>query len=142
MIAIINGANLNLIGRREPEIYGDVSFETFIPRLRELYPNTPIKYFQSNSEGKIIDLLQNLGYETEGCTGIVINPGAYAHYSYSIADAIRSIPVPVVEVHISNIEAREDFRRKSVTAAACKAMLCGFGLEGYRLAVDFLISNR
>lgn len=137
MIAIINGPNLNLLGRRQPEIYGPRSFEDTLRELREIFPDTTIEYFQSNCEGEIIDRIHALGYDTPGCSGIVINPGAYAHYSLAIADAIASIQIPVVEVHISNIHAREEFRHKSVTAPACKAMLCGFGMKGYELALRY-----
>ena len=139
MIAIINGPNLNLLGKRQPEIYGSVSFGDFLRELRKRHPDTEIEYFQSNSEGEIIDHIHRLGYDTPQCEGIIINPGAYAHYSYAIADAISSITLPVVEVHISNIHAREEFRHKSVTAPSCKAMLCGFGMEGYALALEWLL---
>lgn len=141
MIAIINGPNLNLLGKREPEIYGNRRFEDFLHSLRERFPDTPIEYFQSNCEGDIISRLHRLGYDTPECKGIVINPGAYTHYSYAIADAIAAIPQPVVEVHISNIMGREDFRQQSVTAPNCKGMLTGFGLEGYALAIIFLLGN-
>ena len=138
MIAIINGPNLNLLGKRQPEIYGSQTFEKFLSQLRERFPLMPLEYFQSNSEGDIISHIHKLGYEHPECKGIVINPGAYSHYSYAIADAIAAIPVPVVEVHISNIMGREDFRHRSVTAPFCKGMLTGFGLEGYALAIQFL----
>lgn len=138
MIAIINGPNLNLLGKRQPEIYGQQDFESFLKELREKFPDTPIEYFQSNCEGDIISKIHTLGYDSPECKGIVINPGAYAHYSYAIADAIASISLPVVEVHISNIAAREDFRRKSVTASACRGMISGCGLEGYSLAIIYL----
>lgn len=138
MFAIINGPNLNLLGKRQPEIYGNSDFETFLRELREKFPEDELEYFQSNSEGEIIDYLHKAGYERPDCRGIVINPGAYAHYSYAIADAILSIPVEVIEVHISNIHSREEFRRKSVTAASCKALLSGFGLKGYELALTYL----
>ena len=138
MICIINGPNLNLLGKRQPEIYGTTSFEDCLRELREKFPETPIEYFQSNGEGEIIDKIHRLGYETPDCKGIIINPGAYAHYSYAIADAISSIQLPVIEVHISNIHARDEFRHKSVTAPSCKAMLCGFGLRGYELALRYL----
>ena len=140
MIAIINGPNLNLLGKRQPEIYGNRDFQSFLHELRKRFPNIAIEYIQSNCEGEIISALHRLGYEADDCKGIIINPGAYAHYSYAIADAIASIPTTVVEVHISNIAAREEFRRKSVTAPACKAMISGCGLEGYALAVSFLSS--
>lgn len=137
-ICIINGPNLNLLGKREPAIYGSQSFDDCLRELRSLFPGVDIEYFQSNGEGAIIDKIHQLGYDDDACTGIVINPGAYAHYSYAIADAIAAIPLPVIEVHISNIHSREEFRHKSVTAPACKAMLCGFGLRGYELAVRYL----
>lgn len=140
MIAIINGPNLNLLGKREPEIYGTHTFEKFLKKLRETYPSIEIEYYQSNSEGEIIDKIHHLGFDQPECKGIVINPGAYTHYSYAIADAISAIKLPVVEVHISNIMAREDFRKQSVTAPSCAGMLTGFGLEGYSLAVNYLQS--
>lgn len=138
MIAIINGPNLNLLGKRQPEIYGNESFESFLRVLRERFPLVPIEYFQSNSEGEIINKIHQLGYESDDCKGIVINPGAYSHYSYAIADAISSINTVVVEVHISNIAGREDFRHKSVTAPSCRGMITGFGLEGYAMAIEYI----
>lgn len=140
MIAIINGPNLNLLGRRQPDIYGDQSFEKFLTELREKYPLTPIEYFQSNSEGEIISKIHKLGYETPDCKGIVINPGAFSHYSYAISDAIAAIPLPVVEVHISNIMGREEFRHQSVTAPFCAGMITGLGLQGYVAAVSYILS--
>ena len=141
MIAIINGPNLNLLGKRQPEIYGNETFENFLGKLREKYPETPIEYFQSNSEGEIISHIHKLGYDSDSCKGIVINPGAYSHYSYAIADAISSIDIPVVEVHISNIMGRESFRHNSVTAPCCIGMLTGFGLEGYEMAIKYLLNR-
>ena len=141
MITIINGPNLNLLGKREPEIYGSESFEDFLHNLRERFPHIPIEYFQSNCEGEIITKLHKLGFDTPECKGIIINPGAYAHYSYAIADAIAAIKLPVVEVHISNIYAREEFRHKSVTAPMCKGMISGLGLEGYALAISYLCAK-
>lgn len=141
MICIINGPNLNLLGKRQPEIYGNVSFDSYLYYLRKLFPDTEIDYFQSNSEGAIIDKIHELGYDSQNCTGIILNPGAYAHYSYAIADAIASITLPVAEVHISNIHAREEFRHKSVTAAASRAIISGCGLQGYELAIRFLLSD-
>ena len=138
MIAIINGPNLNLLGKRQPHIYGSQTFESFLFQLRQRFPLIPINFFQSNSEGEIVDHIHRLGYDTPDCKGIIINPGAYSHYSLAIADAISSIELPVVEVHISNIMGREEFRHKSVTAPYCKGMLTGFGLEGYALALNFL----
>lgn len=140
MILIINGPNLNLLGKRQPEIYGNVSFEKFLSELRQRFPETAIEYYQSNSEGDIIDIIHRAGYDYPDCKGIVINPGAYSHYSYAIADALASIDIPAVEVHISNIAARENFRHSSVTAQSCKGMMAGFGLEGYALAITYLLS--
>lgn len=139
MIAIINGPNLNLLGKRQPEIYGNVSFEEYLQDLKERRPDIVIEYFQSNSEGEIIDKIHELGYASEDCRGIIINPGAYAHYSYAIADAIASIGLPVVEVHISNILKREEFRHKSVTGSACVGVITGLGLRGYELALQYLV---
>lgn len=140
MITIINGPNLNLLGKRQPHIYGNISFEEFLQNLRARFPQVPLQYFQSNSEGDIITEIHRLGYDEESCKGIVINPGAYTHYSYAIADAISSIEKPVVEVHISNIMGRETFRQQSVTAPGCRGMLTGFGLEGYAMAISFLLN--
>ncbi len=140
MFCIINGPNLNLLGRRQPEIYGTTSFEDCLLELRREFPGEDIEYFQSNCEGEIIDKIHSLGYDSPDCRGIVINPGAYAHYSYAIADAISSVQLPVVEVHISNIHARDEFRHKSVTAPVCRGMLCGFGMKGYALALTYLAS--
>ena len=139
MITIINGPNLNLLGKRQPEIYGKENFEKFLRNLRDRYPTTAIEYFQNNCEGEIIDKLHQLGYESPECEGIIINPGAFAHYSYAIADAIASISVPVIEVHISNITSREEFRRKSVTAPYCKGIISGFGLYSYEMALTYLL---
>lgn len=139
MLAIINGPNLNLTGRREPGIYGSQSFDSFLESLQTCL-GEPISYFQSNSEGELIDRIQKTGFDPD-CRGIVINPGAYAHYSLAIADALRAVPVPAVEVHISNIHAREEFRSRSVTAPACRGMICGLGLEGYRLAAEWLLKT-
>ncbi len=142
MIAIINGPNLNLVGTRQPEIYGTQSLSAYLKALADEYAGDDItlEVFQSNSEGEIIDAIQQYGLR-EDVEGIVINPGAYAHYSYAIADAIRSVACPVVEVHISNIHARENFRSESVTAAACTGIISGFGLEGYMMAVDALLDD-
>lgn len=123
-----------MLGRRQPEIYGNVTFEDYLGELRRRFPDTEIHYFQSNSEGELIDAIHRLGTDPN-IAGVVINPGAYAHYSYAIADAIRSVTVPFVEVHISNIHAREEFRRQSVTAPACRGSITGLGLDGYRLAL-------
>ena len=135
-IIIINGPNLNLLGKREPGIYGSESFERFLPKLRALYPDVEIDYFQSNGEGELIDRMQEEGFT---CQGIVLNAGAYTHTSVALHDCIRAIQAPVVEVHISNVHQREPFRHQSMISAACKGVICGFGLDSYRLAVDALL---
>lgn len=137
-IHIINGPNLNLLGIREPEIYGRVSFEDYFLDLKKSLPDISLHYFQSNHEGALIDRLHAVGFSS---TGIIINPAAYSHYSYAIADAIRSVTSPVIEVHISDISKREEFRQRSVTGDACRQLISGKGLDGYRLAVEALINN-
>ena len=132
-IQIINGPNLNLLGVREPSVYGSTSFDDFLPRLRACFPDVQIDYFQSNIEGELIDKLQAVGFQ---CDGIVLNAAAYTHTSIALADCIRAISAPVVEVHISNVHQREDFRHQSMIAAACRGVICGFGLDGYRLAIE------
>lgn len=129
-ILIINGPNLNILGNREPEIYGKTSMEDFLNTLEEEFPNDEISFYQSNIEGEIINRLQKDDFDA-----IVINPAAYTHYSYAIADCLKNIQKPKIEVHISNIYKREEFRQKSVTAPYTDAVLSGFGLNGYRLAV-------
>lgn len=135
---IINGPNLNLLGRREPEIYGDATYDDLCETVKtwaEARGHSAV-FFQSNHEGDIIDAIQ----ESDGkYDGIVINPGAYAHYSYAIHDALRSVTTPAVEVHISNIHAREQWRNVSVTAPACRGMICGMGTEGYCRAMEMLL---
>ena len=132
-IQIINGPNLNLLGVREPDVYGSTSFDDFLPCLRACFPDVQIDYFQSNIEGELIDKLQAVGFQ---CDGIVLNAAAYTHTSIALADCIRAISAPVVEVHISNVHQREDFRHQSMIAAACRGVICGFGLDGYRLAIE------
>lgn len=132
-IQIINGPNLNLLGVREPGVYGSTSFDDFLPRLRACFPDVQIDYFQSNIEGELINKLQAVGFQ---CDGIVLNAAAYTHTSIALADCIRAISAPVVEVHISNVHQREDFRHQSMIAAACRGVICGFGLDGYRLAIE------
>ncbi|WP_304059377.1 type II 3-dehydroquinate dehydratase [Hoylesella loescheii] len=132
-IQIINGPNLNLLGVREPSVYGSTSFDDFLPRLRACFPDVQIDYFQSNIEGELIDKLQAVGFQ---CDGIVLNAGAYTHTSIALADCIRAISTPVVEVHISNVHQREAFRHQSMIAAACRGVICGFGLDSYRLAIE------
>ena len=132
-IQIINGPNLNLLGVREPSVYGSTSFDNFLPRLRACFPDVQIDYFQSNIEGELINKLQDVGFQ---CDGIVLNAGAYTHTSIALADCIRAISAPVVEVHISNVHQREAFRHQSMIAAACRGVICGFGLDSYRLAIE------
>lgn len=132
-IQIINGPNLNLLGVREPDVYGCTSFDDFLPRLRACFPDVQIDYFQSNIEGELIDKLQAVGFQRDG---IVLNAAAYTHTSIALADCIRAISTPVVEVHISNVHQREPFRHQSMIASACRGVICGFGLDGYRLAIE------
>jgi 3-dehydroquinate dehydratase-2 len=135
-ILIINGANLNLTGTREPNMYGKESFESYFEQLKKTFPNVEFAYFQSNHEGAIIDKIQ----QADGVfDGIVLNAGAYSHTSLAIADAVRAVQTPVVEVHISNIFAREPYRHHSFLAEAVKGVICGFGLDAYRLAVESFI---
>lgn len=138
-ILIINGPNLNLLGVREPDIYGNTGFEEYLSKLSSTFPELEITYFQSNSEGSIIDELHRIGFDAE--TGVVLNAGAYTHYSIAIADAIRAVSAPVIEVHISNIHAREEYRKQSVIAPACRGMIAGFGLKGYELAIRALTDD-
>lgn len=135
-ILIINGPNLNLLGQREPGIYGRDSFEPYFESLKERYPNVEFVYYQSNVEGEIIIKLHEYGFSFDG---IILNAGGYTHTSVAIHDAIKAIKTPVVEVHISNVHAREEFRHTSLISAACKGTICGFGLESYRLAVESFI---
>lgn len=137
-ILIVNGPNLNLLGVREPSIYGYDSFESYMPQLRADFPDVKIKYYQSNVEGELINKLQEVGFEYDG---IVLNAGAYTHTSIALLDCIRSLRCPVVEVHISNVHAREEFRHKSMISAACLGVICGFGLAGYKLAIEGLLGQ-
>ena len=134
-IQIINGPNTNLLGKREPSIYGSVTFEDYLTGLRETYKDIEINYFQSNIEGEMIDCIQQTGFEADG---IILNAGAYTHTSIALQDAIRSVTAPVIEVHISNVHSREAFRHVSMIACACKGVICGFGLDSYRLALEAL----
>lgn len=134
-IQIINGPNLNLLGVREPGIYGSESFEAFLPQLQAKYPDVQIDYYQSNIEGELINKMQEVGFKYDG---IVLNAGAYTHTSVALHDCIRSLKCPVIEVHISNVHQREEFRHKSMISAACKGVICGFGLDSYRLAIEAL----
>ena len=134
-ILIVNGPNLNLLGVREPGVYGDISMDDYLEALCADYKNIEIEYFQSNHEGEILDRLHEVGFDLE-YKGVALNAGAYTHTSLAIADAIRAIEIPVVEVHISNVHSREEIRHRSLIAPACKGVIAGFGLDSYRLAVE------
>ncbi len=138
-IQIINGPNLNLLGTREPGIYGNDSFESFLPKLQAQYPDININYYQSNVEGELINKMQEVGFS---CDGIILNAGAYTHTSIALQDCIRSLKAPVIEVHISNVHAREEFRHHSMISPVCKGIIAGFGLDSYRLAVEALLGIR
>lgn len=153
-ILIINGPNLNLLGRREPGIYGAETFETYLEKLRANYPNVEIEYFQSNIEGEIVDRLHQCGFGNEAnlrqdvahpdggiVDGVVLNAGAYTHTSVAIHDAMKAIKTPVIEVHISNVHQREEFRHHSFISPAAAGIIVGFGLYGYRLAIEGLIGK-
>jgi len=135
-IAIINGPNLNLLGKREPGVYGSQSFEEYLPELKSIFPDVTFSYFQSNIEGELVNEIQRVGFEFDG---IIINPAAYTHTSVAIGDAIAAIKAPVIEVHISNVHAREDFRKLSHVSAKARGSIFGLGLKGYELAVKSLI---
>lgn len=135
-IAIINGPNLNLIGTREPEIYGSMTFEAFFEKMRRKYEHINFDYFQSNIEGELVDEIQRAGMKMDA---IILNPGGYTHTSVAIGDAIAAIKAPVVEVHISNIISREDFRQINYISEKCKGSINGLGLKGYALAVEYFI---
>ena len=134
---IINGPNLNLLGKREPVVYGKASFEEYFNTLQEKYPNIELNYFQSNIEGELIDKLHEVGFDHEG---IILNAAAYTHTSVGIGDAIKAIETPVIEVHISNVHAREEFRHQSYIAPNAKGIIIGLGLKGYELAIQALLS--
>lgn len=138
-IQIINGPNLNLLGVREPGIYGNLSFDQYIPQLREMFGIIHIDYYQSNVEGELVNKLHEVGFDYDG---IVLNGGAYTHTSVAIADAIAAIKTPVIEVHISNIYAREEYRHVSLTGKNCKGVLTGFGMDGYRLAIESFLKTQ
>jgi 3-dehydroquinate dehydratase II len=138
-IAIINGPNLNLLGIREKAVYGHRSFEDYYEELKTGFPELELQYFQSNNEGELIDKLHETGFN---CQGVVLNAGGYSHTSVALADAVAAVEAPVVEVHISNIFARESFRHKSLLSARCKGTITGFGLESYRLALQYFIRMR
>ena len=135
-ILILNGPNLNLLGVREPGIYGNSSFDSYLPQLLGRYPAVDIEYRQSNIEGELIDIMQEAGFSYDG---IILNAGAYTHTSIALHDCIRSLKCPVIEVHISNVHSREEFRRHSYISPVCKGVICGFGLDSYRLALEALM---
>jgi 3-dehydroquinate dehydratase II len=137
-IAIINGPNLNLLGTRETSIYGNMSFEMFLDQLTQKYPSVEFSYYQSNIEGEIVNALQLVGFEYDG---IILNPAGYTHTSVAIGDAVAAIKTPVIEVHISNVHAREDFRKLSLVSGKSVGSIFGLGLKGYELAVDWFLSR-
>jgi len=137
-LLIINGPNLNLLGKREKSIYGDQSFEEYLSELKNKYPQANLSYFQSNSESEIINKIHEVGFDIKG---IIINAGAFTHTSVAIRDAIAGVTSPVVEVHISNVHAREEFRHTSYLSAVCKGVIVGFGLDSYRLAVEHFLNS-
>ncbi len=139
-ILIVNGPNLNMLGRREEVFYGTESFDKILEWLKEKYPKTELDYFQSNVEGDIVTRLQQAA--DEEVAGLIINAGAYSHYSYAIHDALLILQIPKIEVHLSNIHARDEFRRRSVLTRACDGLISGFGKESYRLAIDFLAGKQ
>ena len=137
-IAILNGPNLNLLGKREPEVYGQQTFENFFQQLQQQYPALTFSYFQSNVEGELINELQRVGFEVDG---IIFNPGGYTHTSVAIGDAVAAIQTPVIEVHISNVHAREEFRRLSYVSPHAKGVIAGLGLQGYELALRWFLQR-
>ena len=137
-IQIINGPNINLLGKREPSVYGSRSFDDYLDELKKRYPEVDFYCFQSNVEGEMINKIHEVGFEFDG---IVLNAGAYTHTSIALQDAIRAVNTPVVEVHISNVHQREEFRHKSMISCACLGVICGFGLDSYRLAVEALLAR-
>jgi 3-dehydroquinate dehydratase-2 len=137
-IQIINGPNLNLLGKREPGVYGNVSFEDYLNTLRNQYPDIQIDYYQSNIEGYMIDKIHEVGFDYDG---IILNAGAYTHTSIALQDAIRAIKTPAIEVHISNVHQREEFRHKSMISCVCIGVICGFGMNSYKLAIEALLNK-
>lgn len=138
-LQIINGPNINLLVKREPSIYGEESFESCLTRLKRLYPDIQLEYFQSNIEGEMINKIHEVGFSYDG---IILNAGAYTHTSIALQDAIRAITTPVIEVHISNVHTREEFRHKSMISCACLGVICGFGLDSYRLGIEALLQKQ
>ena len=134
-IQIINGPNINLLGKREPSIYGARSFEDYLAELKERFPQVEMDYYQSNVEGEMINKIHEVGFDYDG---IVLNAGAYTHTSIALQDAIRAVSAPTIEVHISNVHQREEFRHRSMISCACIGVICGFGLDSYRLAIEAL----
>ena len=132
-IAIINGPNLNLTGIREPEVYGTTTFDELLPQLRKKFPDTEISYYQSNVEGELVTFIQQAGFESDG---LVVNLGGYSHTSVALHDAIAAVPAPAIEVHLSNIFAREEYRHHSLITPACRGIIAGLGLQGYALAME------
>ena len=137
-IEIINGPNLNLTGRREPEIYGSVTMEQYLDELRQSFPEVQIGYYQSNVEGEIINRIHEVGFNADG---IIINAGGYSHTSIALHDALAAVPAPAIEVHLSNIFAREEYRHHSLLTSACRGIICGLGLKGYKLALNALLTG-
>ena len=137
-IQVLNGPNINLLGKREPGIYGSRSFEDYLTELRAAFPDVQIDYYQSNVEGELINRIYEVGFDYDG---IVLNAGAYTHTSIALQDALRAVKAPTVEVHISNVHKREEFRHKSMISCACVGVICGFGLNSYRLAVQALVDG-
>ena len=135
-IDIINGPNLNLTGRREPEVYGTTTMEQLLAQLRTTFPDVEIGYYQSNVEGELINHIQQVGFTADG---LIVNLGGYSHPSVALRDALLAVPAPKVEVHLSNIFAREDYRHHSYVTSACRGMICGLGLQGYELAIKALL---
>lgn len=138
-LLVMNGPNLNILGKREPAIYGSTTMDSCLADLQKRYPEDTIQYFQSNVEGFLIDRLQQA--QAEGIEGIALNAGAYTHTSIALADCISALGIPVIEVHISNVHRREPFRHRSMIAAACTGVICGFGMDSYRLAIEALKAN-
>ena len=138
-IQIINGPNINLLGKREPSIYGTSSFEDYLKLLKSQYPDVEMAYFQSNIEGELIAKIQEVGFSYDG---ILLNAGAYTHTSIALQDAIRSVETPVVELHISNVYKREEFRHHSMISCACIGVICGFGLDSYRLGIESFLNRK
>lgn len=137
-IQIINGPNINLLGKREPSIYGSQSFDDYLVELKQAYPQVEFEYFQSNIEGEMINKIHQIGFDYDG---IILNAGAYTHTSIALQDAIRAVTSPVIEVHISNVHAREEFRHRSMISCACLGVIAGFGMDSYRLAVEALLNK-